>query len=141
MKEKNLTEAYIQEISLINNIKLKISLADFKDFKENPYILIIKSFKDTCARLTLYPTSSKDLVKISLSGSKVKTKIIENLTKIFLKFEIIHTSGLLMKENELYYECYLNFSLSDVKTKALKASLDKIKNKFSRFEIEEISLK
>jgi len=141
MKEKNLTEAYIQKISEINNIKLNFSLSDYKNFEVNPYILIIKSFKDNYARLTLYPISSKDLVKICLIGSNFQDNIIENLSIIFQDFEIIHTSGLIMKGNELYYECYLNLSLTDIKTKALEASLEKLKNKFRRIEIEKISLK
>ena len=141
MKEKNLTEAYIQEISQINNIKLNFSLSDYKNFEMNPYILIIKSFKDNCARFTLYPISSNDLVKICLIGANLQGNIIENLSIIFQDFEIIHTTGLIMKGNELYYECYLNLSLTDIKIKALKTSLDKLKNKFRRIEIEKISLK
>jgi len=71
----------------------------------------------------------------------IPNDVIIELARIFQDFEIIHTSGLLQKGNEFYYECYLNFSISDTKTKLLETSLNKIKKIFKVIKIEEIGLR
>ena len=141
MNDKNLTEAYIQEKEKRDTINLNIRISDDKNFKKEPYILVIKSFKENCARLTLYPIKISNLIKISLSGININNDAIIELARLFQDFEIIHTSGLLLKGNEFYYECYLNFSISDTKIKVLKTSLNKIKKIFKVIKIEEIGLR
>ncbi|MFX1392743.1 MAG: hypothetical protein ACFFAH_04130 [Promethearchaeota archaeon] len=143
MKEKSLTEAYIQKIDEPFNINLNISLLDKRFLKENPYLLVIQTIQEYCARFTIYPIKLKSIIKISLHSSKTldENNIYLNLSKTLQKFDVIHSSGLLIRENELYYECYLNLSLSDVKTKILKVALNKTKNIFKKIIIEEISLK
>jgi hypothetical protein len=80
--------------------------------------------------------------QVSLFGQNVIDDIISILSRILKNYEIIHTSGLLIKKKKLFYECYLNLNLSDIKSKELKASLDKIKIKkiFMEVKIEEISI-
>ncbi|MHA1758049.1 MAG: hypothetical protein ACTSVV_14850, partial [Promethearchaeota archaeon] len=67
--------------------------------------------------------------------------MIEELSNILKKYEIIHTSGLLVKKKELNYECYLDLDFSNPKSKDLKSSLNKLKNILKEIIIEEISLK
>ncbi|MFW9898049.1 MAG: hypothetical protein ACFFDO_02150 [Candidatus Thorarchaeota archaeon] len=143
MKSISLTKAYIQNIDDPTNVNLNISISDKIYLKNNPYLLVIQTNQENCARLTIYPVKVKSLIKVSLFGLKtsVNTTSYSSLSKTFQKFDIIHTSGLIIKENELYYECYLNLSLSDVKTKVLKVALNKIKNIFKEILIEEICLK
>ena len=81
------------------------------------------------------------VIKISLSGSNISDDEIAELSKLLHDYEILHTSGLLLKEKELFYECYLNLSFSDTKSKDLKTSLDKIRNIFKEIKIAEISIK
>ncbi|MFX1503726.1 MAG: hypothetical protein ACFFDH_22385, partial [Promethearchaeota archaeon] len=57
------------------------------------------------------------------------------------KYQLIHTTGVILIEKKLFYECYLNLSLNDTKTKELNVSLNKIKNIFKEIKIEEIGLK
>ena len=142
MKEKSLTDAYIQKIDEPANINLNTSLLDKKYLKENPYLLVIQMIQEHCARFTIYPVKLKSIIKISLHSSKIdENNIYLNLSKTLQKFDVIHSSGLLIRENELYYECYLNLSLSDDKTKILKVALNKTKNIFKKIKIEEIILK
>jgi len=124
MNNKNLTEAHIQETEKKDIINLDIRISDDKNFKKKPYVLVIKSFKENCIRITLYPIKISNLIKISLSGINIPNDAIKELARLFQDFEIIHTSGLLQKGNEFYYECYLNFSISDTKTKLLETSLN-----------------
>ena len=54
---------------------------------------------------------------------------------------MIHSTGVLLIEKNLFYECYLNLSLNETKAKELNVSLNKIKNIFNEIKIEEIGLK
>ncbi|MFX0188099.1 MAG: hypothetical protein ACFE8A_10220 [Candidatus Hodarchaeota archaeon] len=143
MKGISLTRAYIQSIDDPTNINLNISISDKRYLKDNPYLLVIQTNQENRARLAIYPVKVKNLIKVSLFGLKTsdKTTSYLSLSKIFQEFDIIHTSGLIIKGNELHYECYLNLSLSDVKTEVLKVALNKIKNIFRDISIKEICLK
>ena len=140
MNGKSLTEAIIRKKKKTSNFNLKISLAGLGESKE-PYLLIIQSTASKCTRLTIYPTSKKKILKISITGSEISESSIEELSSILKDFKLIHTSGLLIKDKELNYECYLNLSLSDLKTKNLKSSLNNIRNRFKEIKIEEIGLR
>lgn len=143
MRDIILTNAYIQNNEDPTNINLNFSSSGKKNLKKYPYLLVVQSIQENFVRLTIYPVKIKNLIKVSLCGLKISNEanIYLSLAKTLQDFEMIHTSGLLIKGNKLYYECYLNLSLSDVKTRVLKAALNKIKNIFKDIRIEEIGLK
>ena len=144
MKDIILTNAYIQNNEDSPNINLNFSSSGKKNLKEYPYLLVVQSIQEDFTRLTIYPVKTKNLIKVSLCGLKISDEantIYLSLAETLQNFEIIHTSGLLIKDNKLYFECYLNLSLSDIKTRVLKAALNKIKNIFKDIRIEEIGLK
>jgi hypothetical protein len=143
MQNKTITKAYIRSIddTTFPQIKLNISLSDIKETEKLPYMLIIQSKAEKCFRITIYPILKKEIIKIILYGNNISDNIINKLSKILKKYELIHTSGLIIKNKKLFYECYINLSLSDDKFQELKNSLDKIKNKFKKIDIEEINLK
>jgi len=143
MKDIILTNAYIQNNEDPTNINLNFSSSGKKNLKKYPYLLVVQSIQENFVRLTIYPVKIKNLIKVILCGLKIsdEANIYLSLAKTLQDFEMIHTSGLLIKGNKLYYECYLNLSLSDVKTRVLKAALNKIKNIFKDIRIEKIGLK
>ena len=143
MKNNYSTKAQIQKKAEIDDstVSLDISIPQTIDLKNYPFLLIIQSTTENHIRLTIYPIAREKIVKIILAGQDISDEIIEILSKILKKYEIIHSSGLLKKEQDFLYECYLNLSLSDAKSKDLKTSLDKIKNIFKEIKIEEIGLK
>ena len=143
MKDIILTNAYIQNNEDPTNINLNFSSSGKKNLKKYPYLLVVQSIQENFVRLTIYPVKIKNFIKVSLCGLKIsdEANIYLSLAKTLQDFEMIHTSGLLIKGNKLYYECYLNLSLSDVKTRVLKAALNKIKNIFKDIRIEKIGLK
>ena len=141
MKVYNLTKAHIQQIDTISNAVLKISLLDIKDIESYPYLLIIQSIIEDSIKLSIYPLKNKKITKITFSGFNFSNEIIDDISSILQNFQVIHTSGVLIIKKQLFYECYLNLSISDVKIIDLKASLDKIKNIFKEIIIEEIGLK
>ena len=65
---------------------------------------------------------------------------IENFSRKLQKYNIIHSSGLVLVDGEIYLECYLDLSLNDDEYKDLKIFLDKNKSKFKDIKIEELSL-
>jgi hypothetical protein len=90
--------------------------------------------------LAIYPINKEKIIKVSLCSLKLSKKIIKTISKILQKFQVIHTSGFLKIEKQLLYECYLNLSLSEKKSKDLKTSLEKIKNILEQVQLEEIGL-
>ncbi|MFX1315891.1 MAG: hypothetical protein ACFE9T_08515 [Promethearchaeota archaeon] len=141
MNNTNLTTAYIKRIRDISDISINLSLLDIKNIDTCSFLLIVQSHFEKFAKLTIYPINKEKIIKLSLSGLNVSNEIFEVLSKILHKFQIIHTSGLLLKEKQLLYECYLNLNFSEKKSEDLKTSIDKIKNRFKEIKLEEISLK
>ena len=140
MKVYNLTKAYIQQINNITNAVLKFSLLDIKDIETYPYILIVQSTIENSIKLTIYPLKINNIIKVTFSGFNLSGDIIDDITSILQNFQVIHTSGALVINKQLFYECYLNLNINDIKFIDLKASLDKIKNIFKEIKIEEIGL-
>jgi len=141
MKVYNLTRAHIQEINIITNAILKVSLLDIKNIETYPYILIVQSTIENSIKLSIYPLKKNKIIKVTFSGFNFSNQNIDKITGILQNFQIIHTSGALVINKQLFYECYLNLSINDIKFVDLKASLDKIKNIFKEVIIEEIGLK
>ena len=106
-----------------------------------PYLLIIQSTIENSIKLSIYPLKKSKIIKVTFSGFDFSNEIIDDISKILQNFQVIHTSGALLVKKQLFYECYLNLSMLDVKFMDLKASLDKIKNIFKEIIIEEIGLK
>ncbi len=136
-----ITNAYIQHISEFPKTVLNISLNELKILENCKYLLVIHSITEESLRLTIYPINRQNIIKITLFGGNLSNKIFKKVTKILQKFQVIHTSGFLKIKKHLFFECYLNLSLSEEKSKDLKASLDNIKNIFKEIKIEEIGLK
>jgi hypothetical protein len=141
MKVYNLTKAKIQRIKDISGIKFKLSLLDIKDLKHNPFLLIIQSIIENSIKLTIYPLNKEKILKVTFSTNDFSKEMFDKISDILQNYQIIHTSGVLIIENQFYYESYLNLNLNEAKATGLNDSLNKIKNIFKQIIIEEIGLK
>ncbi len=143
MDKFNLTKAYVQRVNESSKVNFKIPLLEIKELEKYPFLLVIQSVIENNIKISIYPLKREKIVKVSLSGFNLTNEIFEGLSKIFegLSKKVIHTSGVIFIEKRLFYECYLNISMSEEKTKNLKASFNKIKNIFEEIKIEEIGLK
>ena len=141
MDSLNITDAYIQQLEDFLNTNLRISLSKFNNLKTYDNLLIIQSAIENSIKLSIYPIKKGKVIKITLYGLKLSKKILKEISKILQKFKVIHTSGFLKIKNRIYFECYLNLSISESKNKSLYASLDKIKNIFKEIKIEEVRIK
>jgi len=139
MTELENTNAYI--IENIEPVILKVSFLDILSSKEAPYLLVVKSASSECIRLTIYPIKKKRIIKIIISEVDIIENFLEHFSKIIQDSQVLHTSGLVKKGKQLYYEFYLNINKSDDKYKDLIASIDKIRYIFKEIKIEEIGLK
>lgn len=141
MSENKLTKAYIQRVIDPDRVILNISLSDIRILNDTPNLLIIHSTTENCARISIYPIHKEKILKLTLLGSTISEEITEFLSKVLHTFDVIHTSGLLLKKKQLFYECYLNLSFTDTKYEDLKIALHTIPNIFKEIKIEEIGLK
>lgn len=132
---------YNRRTSESNVVNINISLSNKFKVKNYPFALIIQSSTENQIKLTIYPIKKDKIIKISLFGQNVSDKTIEMLSEIIKNYEIIHSSGLLIKKMKFFYECYLNLNPTDNEYKDLKGSLNKIRNIPLEVKIEEISLK
>ena len=140
MKNPSLTVAQIKEFDESFDLNLNISLLHIKQKHKYRYLLIVKLETTRFAKLTIYPISNEKILRVTLTSLNPIDEHIENFSMELHEYEIIHSSGLVFVEGNLFFECYLNLSLGDEKYKDLKMLLDKNKNKFKDIKIEEISL-
>jgi len=141
MRVYKLTEAYVQRNIDLPKTTLKISLLDIKDPEKYPFLLIVQSTIENSIKLSIYPLKNEKILKVAFSGFNFSNEIFDEISKILQNYQVIHTSGVLLIEKQLFYECYLNLSLGETKTNELNVSLNKIKNIFKEIKIEEIGLK
>ena len=141
MKVYNLTKAKIQRIKDISSTKFKLSLVDLKDLEHNPFLLIIQSIIENSIKLSVYPLNKEKIIKVTFSTNNFSKEMFDKISEILQNYQIIHTSGVLIIENQFYYESYLNLNLNEVEAMGLNDSLNKIKNIFKQIKIEEIGLK
>ncbi len=140
MKNPDLTFAQIKKIGKFSNLDITTSLSHIKEIENYRNLLIIKSETTRYAKFTVYPINREQLLKIILIGLTQIDENIEIFSRKLQKYNIIHSSGLVLIDGEIYFECYLNLSLNDEKYKDLKIFLDKNKSKFKDIKIEELSL-
>jgi len=139
MNEINLTNAYVQRVKDFKKSKLKIPILDIKDLDQFPFILVIQAVIENNIKLSIYPLKEGKITKVSLSGFNLSDENFQELTRILRERKVIHTSGVILIHQRLFYECYLIVSETEEKSKDLKTSFNKIKN-IEEIKIEEIVL-
>ena len=139
MKDSNLTSAQIKEISSSQTINIELPLAHIDNLENYNYLLIIRSETNRYTKITIYPIKKQKIIKLTLRGLKKKEEYIEIFSKRLQEYDIIHSTGLVMIERLLFFECYLNLSLNEEKYKDLKTFLDKNKKNIKDIRIMEIS--
>lgn len=140
MKNLNLTSAEIKKNNKFSDLNINTSLSHIEDIENYRYLLIIKSETARFAKLTVYPINREKIIKVLLKDLKQIDDQIEIFSKKLQKYNIIHSSGLVLINRRIYFECYLDLSLNDEKFRDLKIFLDKNKNKFKDIKIEELNL-
>ena len=139
MNEINLTNAYVQRVKDFKKSKFKVPILDIKDLDQFPFILIIQSVIENNIKLSIYPLKEGKITKVSLSGFNLSDENFQDLSSILRECKVIHTSGVILIHQRLFYECYLIVSENEEKSKDLKTSFNKIKT-IEEIKIEEIVL-
>ena len=140
MKNPNLTSAQIKKIPKSCDLDITTSLSHIKEIEKYKNLLIIKSETTRYAKFTIYQINREHILKIILTGLTQIDENIEIFSRKLQKYNIVHSSGLVLVDGKIYFECYLDLSLDDEKYKDLKIFLDKNKSKFKDIKIEELSL-
>jgi hypothetical protein len=135
-----LTFAHIKKIGQSSDLDMNFSLSHIRDIEKYRNLLIIKSETTKYAKFTIYPINRDKILKIVLANLTQIDEYIENFSRKLQKYDIIHSSGLVLLEGKIHFECYLDLSKDDEKYKDLKVFLDKNKNKIKDIKIEELSM-
>jgi len=139
MKNSNLTFAEIKKKGKSSDIAITASLSHIKENEKFRNLLIIKSETARYAKFTVYPINREKMIKVILTGLTHIDENIEIFSRKLQKYNIIHSSGLVLIDGEILFECYLDLALNDEKYKDLKIFLDKNKSKFKDIKIVELS--
>ncbi|TFF98872.1 MAG: hypothetical protein EU547_00235 [Promethearchaeota archaeon] len=96
-------------------------LFHYRDLDLFKYILIIESLSPRCLKLSIYPINEENVAKFTFYGrnipheEKSSEEKISQIIKLLSQFKVIHTSGLIIKKEKTFFECYLNINLSNIK--------------------------
>ena len=140
MKNPNLTFAQIKKIGVKSDMEIITSLTHIDEIENYENLLIIKTETNKYAKFTIYPIKREKLIKLRLIGLTQIDEFIKTFSRKLQKYKIIHSSGLVLIDGEIYFECYLNLALDDEEYKDLKIFLDKNKSKFKDIKIDELRL-
>ncbi|NHJ21915.1 MAG: hypothetical protein EAX91_13290 [Candidatus Lokiarchaeota archaeon] len=140
MENPNLTSARITKIGESSDLEITTSLTHIDGIKNYKHVLTIKSETTHYAKFTVYPIKNEKVLKVTLIGLTQIDENIEIFSRELQKYNIIHSSGLVLLDGRIYFECYLDLALDDEKSNDLKIFLDKNKSKFKDIRIEELSL-
>ena len=143
---ENLNQLGITSGSIVRIKDLKdlegIFKSNISEFPTHTSFCLIVNFKTKkFIRITIYPVFKSRILKLSFKGNSLNMREIEVFLNNIQKFEIIHSTGLIIIKQELTVEFYLNLNFTDDEYKDLKILLDKHKNKFKDIKLEEIVLK
>ena len=134
MDEKILTTASIKA----NDSSMMIEFPETKKFESAEYILVIRADTTNFTRLMIYPIGSKKILKFLYSIPQKNVEKMRKLASDFKNYQIIHNSGIILKQNNFIGEIYFDICYSESKYKDLKAYLDKNKSIFEKIEFKEI---
>ena len=138
LNQLGITSGSIVRIKDLKDLE-RIFKSNISEFPTHTSFCLIVNFKTKkFIRITIYPVFKSRILKLSFKGNSLNMREIEVFLNNIQKFEIIHTSGLLIKGSELFYECYLDQELESQKTEDLKLALNRFEKIFKSIRIEEI---
>ncbi|MFX0010908.1 MAG: hypothetical protein ACFE9R_11375 [Candidatus Hermodarchaeota archaeon] len=141
LNQPGITSASIVRIKDLKDLE-RIFQSNISEYpNDSPYCLIVFFKTKKFVRITIYPIFKSRILKLSFKGNSHNVREIEVFSNDIQKFEIIHSTGLIIIRQELTAEFYLNLNFADEKFKNLNILLDKHKNKFKDIKLEEIVLK
>ena len=136
-----ITSASIIRIKDLKDLEksFQLNISDFPNHSR--YCLVVNFQTKRFIRINIYPIFKSRILKIAFKGDYLNMQEIEIFLNDIQKFDIIHSTGLVIIKKELTCEFYLNLNYADEEYKDLKILLDKHKNKFKDIKLEEIVLK
>lgn len=109
-KIPTITEGFVTSVDRYNNILIGPMLPRIYD--NSPKILLIYAIYPKLTRITAYPIENDYIWKISLFFTSDDPTIFSMGMEKFIRFHLIHTTGLSEKENGFAAEYYINENLS-----------------------------
>lgn len=107
-EKKQLTTAFLKKINDDFSLKIDISKSTLQSFKKKSKILIIRTTSKKFIKYMVYPVQNDTVIKITIYGINFSSENTLKIFEILKKFNIIHTSGVSLKKDEIIQEIYLN---------------------------------
>ena len=96
---KSITEGFIRDKGIYDTLLISPNLP--RIYSPDTLFLIIYAIYPQLSRITCYPVKSSVVWKIKIELLSSNTKIVTEIASLLKPFEIIHTTGLSLK-NEMY---------------------------------------
>ncbi len=107
-EKKQLTTAFLKKINDDFSLKIDISKSTLQSLKNKSSILIIRTISKKFIKYMVYPVQNDTVIKITTYGINFSSENTLKIFEILKKFNIIHTSGVSLKKDEIIQEIYLN---------------------------------
>lgn len=107
-EKKQLTTAFLKKINDDFSLKIDISKSTLQSLKNKSSILIIRTISKKFIKYLVYPVQNDTVIKITTYGINFSSENTLKIFEILKKFNIIHTSGVSLKKDEIIQEIYLN---------------------------------
>lgn len=107
-EKKQLTTAFLKKINDDFSLKIDISKSTLQSLKNKSNILIIRTISKKFIKYLVYPVQNDTVIKITTYGINFSSENTLKIFEILKKFNVIHTSGVSLKKDEIIQEIYLN---------------------------------
>lgn len=107
-EKKILTTAFLKNINDGFSLKIDISKSTLQSLENKSNILIIQTISKKFLKYMVYPIQNDTVIKITIYGINFSSEKTLKIFEILKNFNIIHTSGVSLKKDEIIQEIYLN---------------------------------
>lgn len=107
-EKKILTTAFLKKINDDFSLKIDVSKSTLQSLENKSNLLIIQTISKKFLKYMVYPIQNDTVIKITIYGINFSSENTLKIFEILKNFNIIHTSGVSLKKDEIIQEIYLN---------------------------------
>jgi 2-C-methyl-D-erythritol 4-phosphate cytidylyltransferase len=104
------------------------------------FFLIIYVDGKQFVKMHIYPLVENTVIKVIIEGDQISNDVLNALTNLASKMDVIHTSGFTFVQDHLIYELYIAKTIADQQLKEVQHEMMRLKA-IDRVSLEEITPK
>ncbi len=101
----SITEGFVREKAVYDQLLISESLPHI--YSQDTFFLIVYAIYPKLSRITCYPVKSSSIWKIKIISLSSNVKVISSITSLLKPFEVIHTTGISVKNDTYIVENYI----------------------------------